>query len=626
MFNLTSTLPQEDKKLIEKYIETFGTANDFIGVDEWLKHWGKEKIKLYKLFGNNFMYTVPYCYEKDEAELDQQLVNLIRDNKFARLFEVFLREDVIHNPMFFDNQVEEHCYKKYNEDQNAIYHFINYSVTRFVLKKNKIETGLKIKLRGAKKELQIQPGAKPLKAYNKILTYLEPFFKDNEHFKDLKKYYEDFRIQHSMILNDKVVKGDLVFSIHPLDFMTMSDNASNWQSCMSWSDSGCYHEGTVEMLNSNNVICCYITNKKPYQFAEDADTGEVYLWNNKRWRQLVYITPEIIMTGKSYPYKNKKLSHTILDTLRDLMKKIYDIDYDYGIEKYEDMKYINTQASMDRARDYRMLPKNRYHKKNILFDTKGMYNDILNDHTTEYWCIRNKVKKTTIISVSGKAPCLCCGGSVIKADEDWSEYDCNINYNDRYHNVGEVICPDCMHKIRCRICGNHKPKNKKFIYTDHDGVEHFVCESCFKNFFKKCPCCGENMFITSVGDPAKENSFFISDAYNADYRNYDDEYNPIIVPITKDFDVSKDFEASHRDLYKEILGENYSPECKYRLIFAHPECLKKMGIDFTETTVYIKFRSWRNPSRIVCKEVPYTPDWSQKYNVFFYDNLLAGSR
>ena len=117
----------------------------------------------------------------------------------------------------------------------------------------------------------------------------------------------------------------------------MSDNNSNWQSCMNWQEEGCYRIGTVEMMNSNNVLCCYIEQGKTnwyfggHQTAEDGSI-DAYIWNDKKWRILTYITKDIIMSGKSYPYNNDDYSKKIITEVRDLALKNLGWTYSFGPE------------------------------------------------------------------------------------------------------------------------------------------------------------------------------------------------------------------------------------------------------------------------------------------------------
>ena len=472
-FNLVNQLTQEDRAKIENYIHEYGTKKNFIGIDSWLQYWSANKIKMYKLLGNQFIYRIPFEYHKSEEELNQQIHDLIYNEDFPNAFkkwldknERILTADVI---MYMAN-----C------------------LSRYALMQDRNDGSLKFKLEDEKKTLQFQNGIKPIRALGRFLTYC----KNLDGVTELSNLFEKFRLTHSVVFNDKVVKGHMVISIHPLDFMTMSDNNSKWESCMSWKSDGCYHVGTVEMMNSNNVLCCYLENSAPYYFSEDNAGNENYKWCNKKWRQLVYFTKDIIVCGKSYPYANDEISKSLIKIIRDLARKNLGWTYSFGPELYQDMKWINGSYSMNRAKRYISYKNMRKH--NILFDTKGMYNDMLNDSYTHYWCVRNKVNHNKIISYIGKAPCLCCGESVIYSN-DYDYYDENC-YNERYRNTGATVCESCLEDFKCDFCESREPDRKhyKIQLEDEFNTCIDVCEDCFDSYFRKCPDCGRTMFVTTL--------------------------------------------------------------------------------------------------------------------------------
>lgn len=461
-FNLIDKLSEVEKARIENYIHAYGTKENFIGIEAWLESWGKNKIKLYKLLGNNFTYRTFFKYDKTYNEINGQMKDLIWS---FRDFSYDLRK-----------------WAEKNNFGKEVTSFFDVCLSPSKLADDAINYGLKFKLPGVKKTFQAQKGAKPLRALGRFLTYCKSVDGVNE----LLRTFEKLRIQHSMILNDKTINANLVLSIDPIDYMTMSDNASNWQSCMSWVNNGCYHIGTVEMMNSNNVLCCYLEAAEPYHFNEENQSDE-YSCPNKRWRQLIYITKDIIVGGKSYPFTNEDLSKKLIEVVRELADKNLHWHYRFGPELYQDMKWINGSYSMDRARNYIRSKSTKKH--NILFDSKGMYNDMINDSNFPYWCVRNKVKHTKIISYSGKAPCLCCGEQVIY--ESWDDED----YNERYGNCGEVVCEDCLDRIRCAVCDVANPWQTHIKMKTKQGETITVCSHCVKSFFRKCPDCGKAMFI-----------------------------------------------------------------------------------------------------------------------------------
>ena len=461
MLNLYDYLTPLDSKRIENYITEWGTEDGYVGNDTYLSYWKENNKKLFHLLGGNLIVKRPFSYEKPQFQLESEMHQVIRDSQ--KLF------DTVYD-LLQENK------KQYDMTGELVSHIYDCFCNSVIIS-DKVRYAIKFKAGDKKGTLQIQSGMKPIRAMQKIIQYF------GWNVTDL---FEKFRIQHSMVLNEKIVKGDICISIHPLDFMTMSDNASDWSSCMSWMEQGCYHVGTVEMMNSNNVVCAYIESKTPFKFGRSNKpdhVGEEWTWNNKKWRQLFYVTKDIIVGGKSYPYANEDFTKEVIKILRELAQENLAWTYSFGPELYKDMIHIGSLYRMDRNKSW--VHTGKTFKHNIIFDTKGMYNDMLNDQYREYWCIRNKVKKTKIISYSGKAPCACCMDPVIEETDDCSYYDDGA-YNDRYDGVRHILCRSCIDNRYCNWCGNEDG-----YYKTYKLGENYYCSNCWDKYIRKCPDCGK---------------------------------------------------------------------------------------------------------------------------------------
>ena len=462
MLNLYDYLTPLDSKRIENYITEWGVEDGYIGNDTYLNYWRENNKKLFHLLGGQLIVKRPYTYEKPFSQLECELSQVMRDSQ-----------------KFFDDVYEalKEAEKRYSIPQLET-GYIYGCFCRSDVIDDRVRNGVKFKAEDKKGTLQIQAGMKPIRAMQKVIQYFG--------WTHLNEGFEKFRIQHSMVLNEKMVKGYICISIHPLDFITMSDNSSDWSSCMSWREAGCYHVGTVEMMNSNNVVCAYIESKTPFKFgrlSKPDHVGEEWEWNNKKWRQLIYVTKDIIVGGKSYPYANENFTKEVIKILRELAQENLGWTYSFGPELYRDMIHIGSLYRMDRNKTW--LHRGDTFKHNIIFDTKGMYNDMLNDQYCDYWCVRNKVKKTKIISYSGKAPCACCMDPVIEETDDYSYYDEGA-YNERYENVRNIICGSCASERYCDWCGNED----SYFSTLRLGNQRF-CSDCWNKWVKKCPDCGK---------------------------------------------------------------------------------------------------------------------------------------
>lgn len=539
--NLIDRLPKEDKEAISEYIYKFGVTKEyFIGLEKFLEDWSHANQKLYHLLGDKFIHRFHFKYEKNVDDLRHDFAKLVRKRFWDRfddiLYAIINKRSCVYNDITF-----------YPGAEDGICDFRENITEIFI--EDRVRKGIKLKWKD-NKMFQIQAGMKPIRAIQKFCSYFDGIITWKEGLPyHLLEDFEKFRIEHSMILNDKIVESDFCISIHPLDYMTMSDNNSDWESCMSWTEQGCYHEGTLEMMNSNNVLCCYIDSSEPFTFygtKKDEDGSPMeYAWNNKKWRNLFYITKDIILSGKSYPYSNYDIDKIFLDTIKKLAEDNLHWTYKYGIEEYNDMKYVNSEWPFERARNYYMDYGHFYPKKkhNIYVETRGMYNDFVADHERKHYCYRNKVSKMKVISVSGKANCLCCGTNpIVHLNECLQEDD---SYFDKWENCDRVVCQECVDTIfHCDDCDMTWLQNNQICDIDVDGFSHKrICAECFLKHFRRCPHCGKIFYVGWHGDAGdkKSNNFgiwideWLESRFNREYWGpFDCDFNKDRIPKEND--------------------------------------------------------------------------------------------
>ena len=79
----------------------------------------------------------------------------------------------------------------------------------------------------------------------------------------------------SRLIQENKIKGHLCFSIHPLDFLSSSENTYNWRSCHSLD--GEYASGNLSYMQDECTVMCYIKtsdNEKLPNFPDNI------LWNS----------------------------------------------------------------------------------------------------------------------------------------------------------------------------------------------------------------------------------------------------------------------------------------------------------------------------------------------------------
>lgn len=276
--------------------------------------------------------------------------------------------------------------------------------------------------------------------------------------------FEDFRICHSQILNQKTLGGDLTISIHPLDYITMSDNDCDWESCMSWMNEGGYRQGTVEMMNSPTVIVAYLASERPMPMYVN---GENRTWNNKKWRQLFVVDHGVICGVKDYPYQNAEITCAVLEWLRELAKERlgweyseiipYSLNKDFQIPEYDyNMSFFLSSNHM--YSDWGCLEKHYLMFNPQVIDNLKLYHKYSSCY--EY-----------SIPYSGPSECMVCGEG--EGTVDFYDDSC-------------LTCGDCQSTMACDCCNERVYGDEYYVI---DGERY--CSYCYEEYIACCAVCEE---------------------------------------------------------------------------------------------------------------------------------------
>ena len=296
--------------------------------------------------------------------------------------------------------------------------------------------------------MTIKSGQKIIKTIQKVLNFYGYDMSNG--------LFEEFRNKVSNITTCSNIKSNLVLSIHPIDFMTMSDNNCGWSSCMSWMNKGMYNNGTIEMMNSNMIIVAYLESDKEFIVNN-------HIIPNKSWRTLLYVHKNILVAGKSYPYYNSELDKKVLEELYKLVNKNLKWDYKYKEQEYKDL-YSYLPNEEDQI-DIHWVSK----KQIVIVTGHAMYNDLLEDKDSVYFCYRNIPKKGMVLNASGKNTCLICG------------LQNNLS-------TSVKICNSCKENYRCYECNNTNSNEKHFKILAAGEDDNYrvyninICEHCIDNY------------------------------------------------------------------------------------------------------------------------------------------------
>lgn len=460
-------ITQKQKSMIQSYIENYYDTyipfdadsveydfNRMKDVDFLLHYWNHNKQELFNIMGQNLQ-----IFKRVDMDVTAETAALEKNQKFnlnSSALGVILQ------------RIYALIYGYQRKDLRGFYNQVTcgknippyLSNSTGLTEKIIIESGAE----GGKK-IVIHPETKLTKALKMMIKFFDIGNK-KENFNGVEEtideIYKKACIEISRLTQNQIkrINGTFLFSIHPLDYLTMSDNSKNWNTCMSWKQGGEFRIGTVEMMNSPMVVeVAYL--EEPSRFMINGS-----YWTDKKWRTQLIVTPSFITTIKSYPYSCPQFEKYVIAEMAKMCN-------DYYKEQIFDIGKINT------ADRYNPLP--------YICETKYMYNDIY--LTTHYYYYNKEIADTVfdikckqypnnfyydagdkVICYSGETECMCCGQEM-----RWVE------------DTGNVFCENCLivneHEyIYCAECGEYLDEIKADqIITMSDGRK-FCCD-CATNYF-----------------------------------------------------------------------------------------------------------------------------------------------
>lgn len=327
----------------------------------------------------------------------------------------------------------------------------------------------------------IHKGTKLVKAFNH-------FIKDND------RSLFDIQNEASRIIQEDKIKGTLCLSVHPLDFLSLSENTYNWRSCHALD--GEYRAGNLSYMMDECTVICYLKG------ADDATLngfGPEVKWNSKKWRVLLYFSKDknMIIAGRQYPFESASGMNTVLNILLPSVNLITSdgrwtgwesalmnsltLDDGYEVKFYS--RYLPIEDELIPIDDIFSDAKGSKQFDDVL--SSSCYSPIYAFKYTQSWMFEsNKIypatrKATTTFEIGNYTYCLQCGKEecLFGADSMMCE-NCELTYG---QSENEMFCT-------CDCCGRR-------IFTDDatfiENSQEYVCEDCLNKYYQRCECCGD---------------------------------------------------------------------------------------------------------------------------------------
>ena len=314
-----------------------------------------------------------------------------------------------------------------------------------------------------------------------------------KYFEEDKNVLFDMQNEASCLIQEDKINGILCFSIHPLDFLSLSENDHQWRSCHALD--GDYRAGNLSYMLDGSTFICYVrsvdgnTHRLP-NFPEDV------LWNSKKWRRLFFLSDDktMMFAGRPYPFDVADSLEIVKEKCNLFFRKDYPCNSFWG-DWYHGSPTIslNKDDNLHPDADRWYFTGDVLKTDNKLFfepEEPLHFNDLtLSSCYTPWYCYRTSMFRTltgftnsdTVFHIGHEVPCPVCGSrflyqhDVMMCNKCWKEYQ-------------EDSLPD----YQCSCCGT-------VIRGDVFWVEDEpLCEDCYDNETTCCDNCGERTFNEQI--------------------------------------------------------------------------------------------------------------------------------
>lgn len=302
----------------------------------------------------------------------------------------------------------------------------------------------------------------------------------------------------SMIIQEIKVKGILCLSVHPLDYLSVSENNHGWRSCHALD--GEYRAGNLSYMADSATIVCYLKSKKDTVLP---NFPKEIKWNSKKWRTLLFFSNDKreMFFGRQYPMFCK-------DSFPIVMKMLESVGLtDRGwIDPFD--TNVSVLTNENQTRDfilhdiYYPIQGKLYGINSIVKDKSGLhFNDLLRSScytpwVTYHWEDLSYCCGPVKFEIGYDIPCLACGSDSISDNAEegtmlcddcydgcdnsriqWCDYcGCSHDQDDMFFVDGTIVCPDCaVDKIKwCSWCD--KPMLVENAIFDSETGKCYCCE------------------------------------------------------------------------------------------------------------------------------------------------------
>lgn len=285
-------------------------------------------------------------------------------------------------------------------------------------------------------------------------------------------------------LNPLQIKRKALLSVHPCDFLEMSNRDNSWSSCHCLEE-GEYHAGTLSYMNDSVSMIFYTV---------DEDVTEDFYTEPRITRQVFCYKDGILLQSRLYPRTDDDETRSIYrDIVQRTISACLDVPNLWALKRDQQQvgHYCTTHRDALHYTDYIY----KSYKPNISL-LKSVHSGEENQ-----------------LVIGNRVYCISCSHAICETDSLYCE-NCNsgdeythcedcghsilLNSDDDHYIDGYHYCSDCV--SWCEHCQSYTRDELISVHHRYGDYSIQVCEDCLNGYYRYCDNCGMYYHIETVNE------------------------------------------------------------------------------------------------------------------------------
>ena len=248
----------------------------------------------------------------------------------------------------------------------------------------------------------------------------------------------------SMIVQENKLTGYFCMSVHPLDYLSSSENQYKWRSCHALN--GDYRAGNLSYMCDKSTVICYIRGEEEVKLPNFPDS---VFWNNKKWRMLLHFSEDknLVFAARPYPFTLPNILETIQAVLSEAFK-----DNAWRMSRWTDYHTMGGTDSQGNDVDVKYhiaINSTLYPIRRVVKDkSKLHFNDVLRSSVyTPFYMTKAFVDvKNPLVEIGADPKCCQCGKLPIEYCDVMRCDACELMYGSE-DTDGFTWCDMCHRRL-----------------------------------------------------------------------------------------------------------------------------------------------------------------------------------